>query len=261
MDYGLQLAKAGAITAVYRQYALTNNMTNLDTPGFKPDVVLTQAREPVREEDGVWAMPSNRLLERLGGGTLMAPNGVDFGQGPLRQTGNDLDVAVQGDGFFTVREGSGPGSVRLTRDGRMALDDSGRLVMESTGLPVLGRGEQEIYINPGARVSIDVDGRIVERVGQSETVVGFLAVVDVPDRENLVKRGAGLFEPTGRGATERVRAPGAVKQRFLEDSAVNEVGAMLAVQSASGAAQRSFAMVEYHDRLIDQAINRFGRSA
>lgn len=262
MHYGLQLSKSGAATALYMQDVYTANLANLTTPGFKADVPMVRQRAHVREEDGVWHLPSNRLLERLGAGTMMLPNQVDFKQGALRETGNELDVAIRGEGFFAVRDARSPeNSIRLTRDGRFGLDARGRLVQETSGLPVLDRSEQPIFIDPRSRVEVAPDGQVVEfRADGREVNVAYIGLFDVANRGELVKRGAGLFEPTGVSRNSRLRGQGDLVHRALEQSSVNEISAMMAVQGAARVAQGNMAMIGYHNDLSDKAINVFGRA-
>lgn len=264
MHYGFQLSVSGAVTSLYRQNVLANNLANADTPGFKPDIALARQRDPVRAEDGVWSMPSNRMLEKLGAGALMAPNSVSFAQGRLVGTGDDLDLAIDGAGFIPVRVGPPEGGeVHLTRDGRMALDERGRLVMRGTGHAVLNRDNGEIFLDGRAQISVMEDGRIVERRGDRETVAGFIGLVDVADRRTLRKRDAGLFLPdaTTAGGALQPSTSGKVRQGFVEQSSVNEIRAMMSVQQAGRHAQSNIAMIGYADRLLDQAINRFARTA
>ena len=66
MQYGLQISTSGILTGMYRTNVLANNLANINTTGFKPDSAFTRQRAVVREEDGVYSLPSNRLLEKLG---------------------------------------------------------------------------------------------------------------------------------------------------------------------------------------------------
>ena len=117
MNYGLQIAASGVLVQMHRTDVLANNLANIDTVGFKPDWAGALARDPARREDGLLGLPSDALVERLGAGVLAAPTMTSFAQGPIRQTGRDLDAAIRGTGFFVVGGESGPASLRLTRDG------------------------------------------------------------------------------------------------------------------------------------------------
>lgn len=260
MNYGLQISASGVLTSMYRQDVLANNLANMSTVGFKPDVPATMLRDPARLEDELGFLPSNELIERLGAGVLAAPNRVAFAQGALETTNRDLDLALEGDGFFVVRS-SGPGGsgeqIRLTRDGRFSLDASGRVVMATTGLPVLDTRNQPIVPPGDGPIGVAVDGTMT----QNGEVFARLQIADVPDRSTLKKEGAGLFALSASGASSVTRIEGRVRQGALEGAAVNEIKAMMDVTSASRAAQTNIGMITYHDRLMERAINTFGRTA
>jgi len=257
MNYGLQISSSGVLTSLYRQDVLSNNLANMSTVGYKPDIPTTMQRAPVRTEDNLGYLPSNDLIERLGAGVLAAPNRVSFAQGALEMTDRPLDLAIEGDGFFVV-QGAGDGgegsSLRLTRDGRFSIDSSGQVVMASTGLPLLSTQNQPI-VPPGEGViGIAGDGTM----SQNGEVFAQVQVADVPDRSVLKKEGAGLFNP-GRAGVSPIN--GRVHQGAVEGAAVNEIAAMMQVTSASKAAQTNIGMITYHDRLMDRAINTFGRTS
>jgi len=256
MNYGLQISASGVLTSLYRQDVLTNNLANAATPGFKPDVVSTAFRLAVRQEDALGNVPSDALLERLGGGVIMAPNRVALTQGAVQTTGNPLDLALEGDGFFVVHAGEaqGGGSVTLTRDGRFTIDPSRRLVMVSTGLPVLDGAGRPIVVPPGASVAVSSDGV----VRQGERTLGRLRIAGVADARLLERRGASLFAaPEGALRAGSAR----VVQGAIEAAGVDEVSAMMQIASAARAVEANVGMMQYQDRMMDRAINTLGRVA
>lgn len=257
MHYGIHLAASGALTALYRQDVLANNLANLNTIGFKPDITTARQRDPARQEDGLPHLPSSDLLERLGGGLAPAANRISFSQGSLDTTNNPLDLAIQGEGFFLIEErGADGGSfLRLTRDGRFTLNGNGRLVMSATGLPVLDDAGRPIDLDTDAGVAIASDGVVT----QSGEPVARLAIIDVPDRTRLVKGGNGMLIASNDAIENRFIGSGRVIQGALERAAVNEISAMMAVTSAGRTASGNLALIGYHDRMMDQAVNRLGR--
>ena len=250
MSYGLRLSAAGALTSLHRQDVLANNLANVSTPGFKPETIATRLRDPARVEDEVWHLPSNRLLERLGGGLLLAPTSVSLAQGPILETGNPLDVAIEGEGFLLVR-GDG-GETRLTRDGRLTRNAEGILVHAASGRPVLDEGERPITIREDGAVQIDRDGTV--RInGERHARLGVVMPEDLP---GLRKEGDGLLREAGEG---RVAGTGYVRQGAVEGSGVDPIRAMIDIGSATRDVAANIAMIQQHDRLADQAINRLGR--
>ncbi len=259
MNYGIQLSASGVLTAMYRQDVAANNLANMSTAGFKPDIAATRQRPVVRQEDGVWNLPSNALLERLGGGTLLAPNRVDFSQASLERTGNSLDVAIQGSGFLVVRDEADQSGdrLRLTRDGRLTRDRNSRLVSASTGQPVLDLQNRPITIPDGPEVVIQENGVI----RQGNLTLGQIALVDVPNRERLTKLGNSLFNAPADAINSRAPATGVLKQYHVESSGVDEFRALLAVSSAAREVETNIGMIQSQDRMIERAISSLGRVA
>ena len=262
MNYGMQISASGAQTSMYRLEVAANNLANLNTPGFKPDMAAVRQRDTARVEDGLFGMDSNRLLEMLGAGVQAAPNRVKFGQAQLRSTGNPFDLAIRGDGFFQVATGRGNGAndsgVRLTRDGSFTRAGDGRLVTAADGLSVLDTGGNPIIIPDDARVNITEDGVVSTRRG----IIARLGIVDVANRDTLTKEGNALFRMDMRRPDgQPFASTGRVSQGHLEDAMVNEISALMSVTSASKSVESNMGMIASHDRMMEMAISRLGRSS
>ena len=259
MYYGLQLSASGMLTSLYRTDVLGNNLANVNTTGFKPDFPVTRQRDVVTDEDGVGYLPSNELLEKLGAGAHMAPNEVNFAPAALKETHNPLDLAIEGSGFFVLRDSANEGATGLlfTRDGRFTRNSDGELVQAASGLPVLSERGGLIRIPGDGPISIDELGRIQ----QDGEVVAQLRVADVMNKEELNKAGENSFRPTRAALQASIDPTGLVRQGFLEDSGVNEIQAMLMIQGATKAVGINTTMIRHQDRMMERAINTFGRSA
>lgn len=257
MYYGTNISSSGVLTAMHRLDALANNLANIDTVGYKPVMAMTMQRDPARTEDRLGFMPSNELLERLGGGVLMAPSYVSYRQGTVETTGNDLDIAVEGDGFLLTRTASDGNldSIALTRDGRMALDPDGRLVQAASGRPILDSQNRVIRLREDQTIDIDGEGMI----RQDGVPVAQIRLVDVPDRTELRPEGDGLYRPSASASASMFQGGGRIVQHAVEGSAVQEVAALLQMQSASSAVNANIGIMSYQDRLVERAINTFGR--
>lgn len=255
MNYGLYLSAAGAQSASHRQDILANNLANMNTTGFKPDFVVNRERLPARlEQSGSFAEPK-MLLERLGGGLLVEPTRVDLTQGSLDSTGNDLDLAIEGDGMFVVSAGgSGPDDLRLTRDGRFTLSPTGDLVMTTNGLQVLDENNLPIRLDPTTSVSIDANGS----VSQNGRAVARLQVIDVQS-EDLAKVGENLLRFADGATPSRMPASGRVQQGYVEQSAVDPVSTLNDMIKATKAANGNMKMIQYHDFALGQVMNTFAR--
>jgi flagellar basal body rod protein FlgG len=257
VNYGLQISASGLLTSMYRQDVWSNNLANVGTAGFKADYPITRQRDAVRQEDDIFHMPSNQMLERLGGGLLLDRNRLDFSQGSLDKTDDPFHLAVQGEGFFMVRESGDSTSdrVRMTRDGRFLRNAQGMLVQATSGLPVLDEQNRPINISDEAPVKIQPDGTIVQK-GER---IARLAFVEFPNKDMLVKKGEGLFSADSVTMSSKREASGKIVQGAIEQSSVDEVKALLSMQSAARDVSGNAGMIQAHDRTMDRAINVFGR--
>lgn len=254
MNYGLYMSTAGMLTKSATLDALSNNLANVTTTAFKPDRVFLKQREPARVEDGLPYLPSDKLLEQLGGGTLMAPTYPDLTPAALHDTGSPLDLAIQGDGFFQIADGPDSTDVRLTRDGRFMLDENGRLVRADDGRAVLDDSGADIELDPTLEVHIAGDGSIY----QAGDVVATLGIVSPAAPNALVKAGGNLFKLRDAGARTNP-ATGVVRQGMLENSGVDPVSTMTQIIDVARAFERNLKMIQIFDQNLTRAINTLGR--
>lgn len=259
MNYGFNIGASGIIAAMHRQDVAANNLANIQTAGFKPDRAFTIPREAARQEDGLMNLPSNVLLERLGAGVLLAPDRTDFKQGTTTRTRNPFDLAIDGKGFLTVSGGTGPNGqgneTRLTRDGRLTLDATGKLVTVASGQAVLDPSGKPIVLNPGRDFAVQTDGTIM----QGGSAVAKLGFVDVANPAVLRKVGDNQYALPASAASTRLAPTGRVLQYATEDSGAEAIKAMLAVQSAADLVGTTAKVMQIHDDLMNRAINTLGR--
>jgi len=257
MQYGMYISASAVSTAMARQDVLSNNLANVNTVGFRPDTLHVRQRQAAAQEDGLTSLPSHKLLERLGGGVLPAAMRLSTAQGPIQETANTLDLALEGSGFFVTRspnprEGEDP--LRLTRDGRLTARTDGTLVTAGSGLPVLSDSGSEIRINMQSNqpLQIDFDGTV--RQGKSEA--GRLRVADVPEPSMLIKDGDNLLRPNGQAMIDGTAQ---VRSRHVELSGVDAIRSMIGVTSASNAASTGLTMISYYSDMMSRAIVALGR--
>ncbi len=258
MNYGLYLSASGVLTNTYRQDVFANNLANVETNGFKPDVPMLRQRDAESVEDQLGFDVSNEIMDKLGGGVLAAKQRINFAPGSLKATGNPLDVAlIEKNQFFAVQEvdASGQVSVALTRNGQFARNDAGELVT-MTGKRVLDNSDQPIVIEGPGKPTIDSAGN-VQINGQP---IAQLQVTSVTDLDGLQKRGEGLFTFKGEDTRQPVNAETIdLKQGYLESSGTNPITAMMNVVAASKAVTSNANMIRYHDQVLDRAVNTLGR--
>ncbi len=256
MNYGFYLSAAGALTNLHRQDVAANNLANLNTTAFKPDSVVTRQRLPERLEENHPMVDPQLLLEQLGGGHLVEPTLTSFSQGAITKTVNPLDLALDGEGFFVVSDGSGnPNQFRFTRDGRMTMNDRGELVMAATGRRVLDTNNQPITLDPTLEVQIRDDGGVY----QNNTEVASLQITSISDPAALHKDGANLFRLDPNAGATRLPATASVKQFSTEQSAVDPIATLMAVTSTAKAVSSNIKMMQYHDDIMGRLINTVAR--
>src|SRR3954464_4887720 len=102
MLYGLYLSATGVMTNSYRQDVIANNIANAETVGFKRDLALFQARRTALQENGLAPSRSDKLMESRGVWVFASPTVMDHSQGEMEKTGSNLDVAIMGQGYYTV---------------------------------------------------------------------------------------------------------------------------------------------------------------
>ena len=247
MHYGLYVSAAGALANSYRQDVIANNLANVDTVSFKRDLTLLRARSTEVEQGGARGY-SNRLLECIGGGAGALPTATDFSPASLNLTGRDLDVALDGEGFFSV---SNDGQIQFTRDGRFALDEQNRLVTFDNHLPVLDEGNQAIILDPDYNnLSINQAGMI----SQDGKSVARLSVVDFDNTSSLNKVGNNFYVLEGDALSHRAEPP--LRQGALENSGVNPIKEMTGMIKAQRLFELNLNMLRVQDQTLGLAVTR-----
>lgn len=210
IDRLVYTAMTGAKHAMGQMSATTNNLANVNTPGFR-EMIATFRAVPL-EGDGA----ATRAF------VVDSTPGASFKPGTIESTGNPLDFAITNDGFFAVRRDDG--SEAYTRAGRFYTDSTGTLKL-GQGLTVVGEGG-DIAIPDGATMEVGNDGTVSVRIsGQTNfNQIGKLKLVK-PDESALKRAKDGLFEIPGAGA--EADATVRVKQGAVETSNVSASNAMV----------------------------------
>ncbi|MBK8972254.1 MAG: flagellar basal body rod protein FlgF [Hahellaceae bacterium] len=224
MDKALYIAMSGAKQNMLAQRGHANNLANVNTTGFKAD--FNQARSmPVFGEH--YPTRAYAMTERPA--TDMAP-------GSAIQTGRDLDVAVQGDGWIAVQ--AADGSEAYTREGELQVDVNG-VLRTGAGLPVKGNGGP-LVIPPADSMTIGVDGVIsIVGVGQQPDEIAEIDRIKLvnPDPKQMEKGEDGLMrmKKNPQGQTPTAPADGTVRvaSGYLESSNVNAVDEMTQIMALS----------------------------
>ncbi|MCK6456876.1 MAG: flagellar hook-basal body protein [Phycisphaerae bacterium] len=250
MIYGIWHSAAGMQVQEYRQAVIANNLANVDTPAYKPDVVAIVER-PVASATGAIPGARHPILDRLTGGLFETPTRTDFSAGAIEPTHNALDLAIIEDGFFRVETVDGP---RLTRDGRLTVRDDGTLVTVAAGLPILDRAGQSIRVNARDASAVRIDD--AGTVRQGAAVLGRLDLVGVADPQQLTKVGRNLFD----SGTQRLDpAGGVIRSNAVEQSAASPVTSLVQMIAASRAYELNATMISMQDATLQRVVNDLGR--
>ena len=222
MDRMIYLSMTGAKALMERQDALSHNLANASTDGFRADLMTARA-VPIRSE----GTATTRVFN------VETSTGFDGKSGPIRQTGNPLDLAIRDNGWFAVQ--AADGSEAYTRDGGLVVDEQGNL-RTRRGQTVLGDGGP-ISVPAGADVQVADDGTVMVQVGrQKPSQAGKLKLVD-PDMAELKKGDDGQMRMKEGGeapVSDSVR----VVHGAVEGSNVNVVESMVGMIEV----QRQFEM-------------------
>ncbi|MEI6258960.1 MAG: flagellar basal-body rod protein FlgF [Deltaproteobacteria bacterium] len=207
---------SGTMSQEMRLEILSNNMANANTVGFKEDRVFRIPETPA----SVWNnLSANQTKDVSINNISSLPVGTftNFEQGHLKETGNVLDMALEGEGFFSVQTSQG---MQYTRKGSFALNSNGTLVTQE-GYPVLGKGGSQIQIS-GQQVVVDPSGAIIV----DDVEVGTLNIVEFANKTGLLKTGDSLYSQQNPKDTGSPAKKTVVQQRSIEGSNVDPVKMM-----------------------------------
>ena len=269
---GLYAAASGMITETKRTDTIANNLANADTTGFKKDVAVSKEFEPmfirrINDYDPRTKVTSFKgfslngrppRVGTLGVGASIAEIATDREQGAMKTTGNPLDVAIAGDGFFAVQTDQG---VRYTRDGAFVRSSTGQL-QNMKGQPVLNAQGRPITI-PGDASHIIIGARGEIAVGNPQNDMTYQRVDQLmfvsfgPDRRAILKQGDNLWNPREGAVPEP--AEGEIQQGCLEASNANVVMDMVELINNQRIYEAGAKAVTTQDTMLEKAVTEVGR--
>jgi flagellar basal-body rod protein FlgG len=258
---GIYTAVSGAMAQSARVDTIANNIANTNTTAFKKSKQVFNeyltAHEKLPETMQVPRVPASieSFYNMQGGDKAYVDKSetyVDFSQGQLKATGNTLDVALEGKGFFEVLT---PEGVKLSRDGSFIRDSEGRLVSKQ-GYPVLSKGTGDpqtrvIQLNQ-PDLTISFDGTLYS----SEGPVAQLSVLDVSNKQALLPVGANFFT-LKENMNANVFPAEEVKfhQGYLEGSNVNVVAEMTDMIAATRTFESTQQAIKAFDSMNEKLVN------
>lgn len=263
MIRGMYTAASGALAAQAQVDAIANNLANVNTAGFKRQLVQMQS-QPMRDVYRYQTDPSTSSTARMSGVATAAyvgkvgsgvqiydtPN--NFEQGPIAQTGSDTDVALAGPGFFAVRDGNG--GLAYTRDGQFVRDAQG-VLRTQTGDAVLSAAGNEITLPDTGKLEIGRDGTVA--VGG--VPVDKLGLVEFGNTAALRAQGEGRYVDTGAAVPAAATQTTAL-QGSLEKSNADVVHSMVDMIAAERWFDANTKVIQTEDSATGVAIQTVGRT-
>jgi flagellar basal-body rod protein FlgF len=227
---------------------ISNNIANVNTNGFKTDQPLFEEFLTSGAHEDNFSGKDRQVSFVQDRGTY-----IDLTQGSLQQTGNSLDVAIEGNGFLAVQTAGGE---RYTRDGNLQLNTQGQLTTESGEL-VLGNSGPIVFQQTDHDITISADGTItvVEGSARTDSVRGKLRVVNFADSQSLQKQGANLYAANNQAAVQ-ADLSSTVRQGYVEKSNVNSVAEMGRMIEVSRTYSQIANLLQQQGELHKNAINQ-----
>ena len=277
MIRGLYTGASGMAAQQVKLDAISNNLANLDTDGYKRDVTVHKAFAELllrrMNDDGVIKNPFGSsdmapVVGKLGTGVETNELFTEFEQGSLKQTDNDCDLAMDGEGFLCVQT---PYGERYTRNGSFTIGKEGFLETQE-GYPVLG--ENGPIMVKANNFKVDKDGnvfvnrnyqddpfRLVSR--EENTWEGIekldkLKIVDFKKTRFIAKQGSSLWNSTEESGEAKVMAQGdrpKVIQGFVEASNVNPIKEMVDMIEVNRAYEANQKSIQSEDTMLGKLIN------
>jgi flagellar basal-body rod protein FlgF len=244
MNSGIYPAVSGSLAAMRRMDVISNNLANINTPGYKKEKMSFEGllAGPVNPP----AVPQGKTADPI----LQKENiYIDYASGPTSQSGNTLDLALNGDGFFAVTT---PQGTAYTRQGNFRTTADGTLVTMD-GYPVQGVGGSAVRIQ-GSRVEIDSKGGVTV----DGEVTGAISVVDFEKPYTLTKIGSALFVASDPQAAP-LAGKAQIQQGYLEGSNVESISEMVQMIETNRYFEACSKVIQNFDSISSRAANDIGK--
>lgn len=248
MDSGYYAACTALVARTQALDTVANNIANASTVGFRAERNLFSS--VLADAGSSSTAPLSPVINSYG---ILSGTMADVTQGTLETTGNDMDLAIEGKGYFSVQTANGP---MYTRNGAFQVSSKGQMVT-AAGDPVLG-DKGPILIPNGSKISISADGTI----SSEGAVLGKVKIVEFPLGTELANAGNSLYSAPQGVKALAVAKDSTVRQGALEGSNVNAVSSMIELVEAqrnAEMAQRALSMFNSEiDKTASQDLPKVG---
>ncbi|MEK7870795.1 MAG: flagellar basal-body rod protein FlgF [Nitrospirota bacterium] len=242
MNRGIYPLLSGGIAQEMKLEMISNNLSNINTIGYKKDKAIFKSYLPSYNdpyaEQGSFFGKDKAFVE-------YDRSVIDLSGGPIKNTGNKLDLAIDGDGFFAIEKA---GSTRYTRNGNFSLDDQRRIITQD-GDPVLGEGGA-IQL-PEGEITVDENGTVY--AGNEEA--GRLRIVIFANQDSLVKEGESLLSVGSEQPSENF----SIVQGALEQSNVNTIEEMASMIEVLRGYESYQKVIQTIDEMNSRSVTEIGR--
>lgn len=260
MVRGLYTAWTGMVNEQRRLDVISNNMANADTTGFKKQGVTSQSFDDeltLRIHNNNSYTPFNHRIGNMNLGVKIGETYHDFSQGSLRETGNTYDLALSGEGFFTIQTTNKQGvtSTKYTRDGSFTVNMEGYLVTKD-GDYVLDVEGNQIQI-PGAQTAQNVAIDAAGNISVNGQAVATLGIAGFENPQALLLYGENMYDATEAAGLQPGNAT--VHQGFLEMSNTNVISEMVDMITITRAYEAGQKVMQTTDKTLEKAVNEIGR--
>jgi flagellar basal-body rod protein FlgG len=256
MMRSLWISKTGMEAQQTQLDTISNNLANVSTNGYKrshavfEDLMYQNLRQAGSNNSEQATLPTGL---QVGLGTRAVATSRMFSQGNLQQTGNSLDLAVRGQGFFQVQLADG--TTGYTRDGSFQVSPQGQLVTNNGEVVAPGitipAGAQGITVGADGTVSVSIAGQTAPQS------VGQLQLANFVNPAGLEPRGQNIFTETAASGAASTGAPGqnglgAMTQGFVETSNVNVVEELVAMIQTQRAYELNSKAIQTSDQMLQK---------
>lgn len=256
MVRGLYTAYTGMNNEQKRLDVISNNLANAATVGYKKQSVTNQSFDDVltvKIKDASEAY-MNKSIGYMNLGVKIGEAYTDFNQGSLRETANTYDLAIEGNGFFTmsVADKNGNETMMYTRDGSFSLTADGYVVDKDGNHLQSESGDLQVPLD-ASKIEIDKDGSVYA----DGNYVDKLSLTDFENYDYLKEYGNNMYTAVD-GAT-KITATGMIQQGYTEQSNVNAVSEMVNMISITRAYEANQKAIQSIDNMLDLAVNSVGK--
>ncbi len=242
---------SGMLTQNRNLNVISNNMVNVQTPGYKHDTMVSSTfDEEMLYRTGRHNKGNKIPLATTSKIKTASRTYVNHEQGSYQQTQGIYDFAIGGKGYFCIQTQDGE---RYTRNGSFSVDEEGYLVLNNLGR-VLSTNNQPIQILD-ENFFVDSKGNIVSEAGE----FGTLKVVDFADYEQLHKEDNGLFSTAQPQIQPNGEEQPVIVWKALEQSNVNMIQEMTSMMSSQRALQSAAQLLKMYDQIMSKSATDVGR--